>query len=68
MSVRPCFRASIPYLRLGARTRTFGLPASDRREATRHGYLLALEEVERHSGGDVETPSTADVASPRDAA
>lgn len=30
-----------------ATARTFGVPDEDRREMIRHGYLLALEDVER---------------------
>lgn len=34
-------------LRKKAKTRTFGLPVGARREYVRHGYMLALEDVER---------------------
>lgn len=37
----------IAQLRCEARARTFGCPDPERRQAIEHGYLLALEEIER---------------------
>ena len=38
-------------LRADAARRSFGVADSERRACVRHGYLLALEDVERQLGG-----------------
>jgi hypothetical protein len=37
----------VAQLRHAATARTFGCPDEERRAAIEHGYLLALEEIER---------------------
>lgn len=38
--------AVLAFMRLDAKSRTFGLAPGDLREAVRHGFLLGLEQVE----------------------
>ena len=58
-----CVRACVAWLRLFAEARSFGLARDEgRRCAVRHGYLLALEDVETYTHR-AEEPS-ADGAAP----
>ena len=41
---------SLSQMARSARTRSFGCPNPERRAAIKHGYLLALEELERRAG------------------
>ena len=48
----------VELLRQNAKRRTFGLPPGEKREAVRHGYLLALEEVTAERSARLEFDET----------